>query len=773
MDKALRQRYQELYKHLSKIHVCNVSFDHLIGEFGISTTSGLSLLENELSFTRPASPLRVQLRDISGIASNGLSHYLAFLWAEGSARFGMNNYKNVFVITRGNLRDDPDKSKPPKVKKAILETYKELTGEEGVFEVDDTFWKETLFIISNYNGKEFRWLNGLANVLVIGEKYPDGVTLAPNISDFTCYDIGLVSPKMGIVGKDGKLLKSITGNQLLAIEKRIRETFLMRISESKGVVDYTNPTLVKEADGKLSVLGRERMVRHKFPLVRNLTEIIIRVLEKKDLSGYNAQAFSQTSDWYTAAVSAEVPDDINDLKELYSYNIGGNLFIRKSGNNYFSNLGPIDVILPIIIEEIKNKIDGFVDEVIRDSTDETTLAIQLISRVASHLETKFVLNTEAEHDTSSLSIARIESPLASVSGIDPSYEKLAEQIVAVDQATLGQKVREVLSNKATTAQPFIYTLVACLFIAEPARCPQTLLPTIMMLDLCDEGLLNWSDVIFQTTLLEGVSGHLKKDLNKALLSFSGSLPMTQKSSFLQAKTIKNYTYGADRQLMTWVEYKSSAIMMKWFDLSNQRIRTRTSEEAVYWEATIFERFNDRLANFARIGTPEFGMQISTDFTHLDRRMGEVRTLDESQKRYIVFGVSKGYPIPIYDRSTGKRIFGLEDARESKVFSDTSTLDYGSSDEETVDEATHSPQNDETSKPRIFRDKIRKDGSATHKSPHDFHKCTVHKPLSQRNPITEKVTGVLHSHTDRVVAYRDARSQYIVNKENSSKSSFSR
>ncbi len=771
MDEALRQRYQELYRHLSRIHVCNASFDHLIGEFGISTTSGLSLLETGLSFNRTSTPLRMQLMDISGIASNGLSHYLAYLWSTNSDRFGMSSYKAVFVLSDGNLKTNP--KKPKDVKKALLTRYQELTAIDTDFEVTDVFWRETLFIVANYSGKELRWLNELANVLVIGERYLDGVTPSVSIPGFACYDVGLCPPKMGIFSAGSKaLIHAFYGQQALATERKIRDTFLMRISEAEGVIDYTNPHIIREADGKLSILGMERRVKHKFPLVRNLADIICRVIKGEELGSYNAQVLSQTSDWYAAAVTAEVSDDLNDSKELYSYNIGGNLLVRNGQNNYFSNLGPINVILPIIIEEIRAKIDEFMAEVIHDSTDSTTLGSQLMNKVVAHLETKFVLNTESGPDVHSLSLARVESPLASSLDIDPSYKRLAEQVVA-DQATLSRNIREILSNKATRAEPFVYTLIACLFVAEPARCQQTLLPTIMMLDLCEEGVLSWADAIFQTNLLVGVSPHLEKALNSALISFSGSFPMTQKSSFLQAKTIKRYAYGADRQLMTWVEYKSSAIMMKWFELSNQRIRTRPSEEAAYWEATIFGRFNDRLANFARIGTPEFGMQISTDFTHLDRRMGEVRTLDESQKRYLVVGVRKGYPLPIYDRSTGKRISGLEDSREGKVFSDTSTLDYGSSDEETVDETIHSPPADETSKPRTFRDKIRKEGYAIPKSPHDFHKCTVHKPLSQRNPITEKVTGILHSHTDRVVAYRDARAQYIVNRENSSKSSFSR
>ncbi len=757
-QEKLKKRYQEIFQALRKIHVCKASFELVIDEIGIETGGTTYLLKNQLSFYDATTPLRIQLKDLSSIAANGLSHHLAFLWAEGSDLFGMNNYKNVFVITRGYLKGNPDKTKPRKVRESILETYKELTGKEGVFEINDTFWQETLFIIANYEDKPFNWLNDKANVLVIGEKYNVGAVEYPNLVGFQCYDIGLVPPKMGLARVDRTILKSLSGTTVLKKEREARETLLRRTDVTDGVINFANPFLVRDKDGKISLVGTEKEIKHDYELVRNMTDMVVRVWNGEELTDAVPQVFTDVVDWYSAAVTAEITDG---SEEFYSYNIGGHLFIRGAGDNYISYLGLISEMVPKITQEIKENIERLADEVIAETSDDSKFGKKLLEKTVAHLKAKFSIKFVSGDDSAALFLSDAVSPLATDPDNRPSYEKFARQLVGVDDHALTATVRGILGNKVVKANPFVYTLVACLFIAEPARCPQALLPTIMMLDLIERGVVTWSDAIFQTNILTG-DAKLDKDIGKALLKFSGSFPMTQKSSYFQAKFMTDHPLGPDRRLMTWVEYKSSIIMFNWLQLSLERYPARPVSDDVYWDGEIFSRFSDRLANFNMLGLAGYGINPRADFETFERMEGRLQALPEGQRKYGVFAVRKGQKLPVYDVATATAtVTTLEKPEMPVVFSDESTLDYASSssDESLI---ARKPVLVKSWQSRITLE--RGSFSAVRTDYSQYHRCTIYKPIAERKELTRKVTEIDFSKEARLVAYRDSRTQYLINKE---------
>ncbi len=662
MYEDLKKIYQDIFKELQKVKAIQTNFEQIMGDLRTISGNDVTALKDSISLHSNDYSIRTQLRDISGIVSNSLAYYLAHLWSKGSNEFGLNNYQLVLVL-QNNLKYNPDLIKSQnKVKKAIQEEYKSLTGMDmSDFVIDDSFWKNTLFIIDNFaiNGKSpsFAWLSKKTNVLIVGNKFYHGITEILAINGFVMHEVGLSIPQIVIQPQR----VTIAGTDVLVVEQSLRQTFLQKTPTGQGVIDYTNPTLMKDHDGKIQLVGSERRAEHEYPLVLNLINLLGQILENKaNLENYHIRPFTKVADWYAAATTGHIDN------KFYSYNIGGHLLVRTSFDNYFSDLGPIEQILPNIINDIEQTAYSFLrSHITEQDIAEGNGARILIEKIQKYLVDKYIL--KSIENTGSFTFGYKSTPVATAAfsateerkqqeaellkvssdlEFRPTYKDLIRKIFLLPSEKVTSNIRDILVNSVRdiTIDESLYTLVACLFIAEPSRCPQTLLPTIMMLDLCKAQTVSWQDAIFQMSLLNSIEPRHTSLIKTVLSNFGGSLPMTHDGSYFQAQLITNSPLQ-QRKILTWVEYKSILIMLNWVQLAqNVKPDSILTDSNDIINAVINGHFSDRMANFASIESSDYGIQVNleaqTILTHLDRLEDNF-----SGKRFVVFSVPKGQNLP--------------------------------------------------------------------------------------------------------------------------------
>ncbi|MBY0580785.1 MAG: hypothetical protein K2P53_03790 [Rickettsiales bacterium] len=605
----LKQCYQGIYQAFSALKVGNNDFQRIISEQLVSY-DGENLLGLVQRSANGISPLRMQLKDISGIAANSFGYRIANAWVTDD----LNKWKQILVVPVSALVSNDIITSIHEVSERYLDNFPKSI-------IDNDFFQETLFVISGcneLNDNALAALDALAsknsNILVLTDVTKRNTCLAN--TGYVVFKTGLRPPN-GELQFDDRSTIQISGLEILAIEKEARG-FSFRTDLVPGsVIEYVSDPVVEFSSSSAAdfvLRGREHKVQHNIKfvidfdeLVQQLQEVFLKKSQKDSITHkYMAIAPSTTKDWFTTAITSD-----SDTGVIRTYNIGGRIITRNPKDNYLSYVDKVKTVIDNIIVKIGvtfkeeyEKISG------KKSIPEDRMLIIVADKVRaelyknSHIDVRR-MKTVSEDFGGMLTTTDLKAPdIFYNDGMrEPAYKELDSRLKTRGNLDFNSMVRIILENQPDLNNDIpeeLYVLTASLFIAEVGRNPATFLPSLMLLDLSQKGSENgilgwdWDTMISQESLLNSLLYNPFDVITRCYGDFRGMHPMTHDGSYFQSQNICHIPFKDRAGLLSLVEYKSVSIMLDWLILS---CKIKPMEKAFIKEYSmeIWPRFTGRLA----------------------------------------------------------------------------------------------------------------------------------------------------------------------------------
>lgn len=607
---SLRSGYKAIYEVLNKLRVGNNNFQTIISEHLISDENSkpLDLVQ---SHDEASLPLRIQLKDISGIAANAFGYYVAGVWASGA----LGQWNQILVLPVTELVEAD-------VIVNIRKVCREYLGDDLIESIiDESFFKNTLFIISGCNELSIQAVSNFealaakdCNILVLSEATKKHTCLTN--SGYTVYKIGLMAPQ-GILKFDDEKTVLINGLEILDIEKQVRSFGFRTDLKSGSIIDNISNPVLDFSSSRIVLRGREHKVQHNIKFIINFEELTQKlhgiIFENKAIDSitnrYMAIAPNTAKDWFAAATTS----DADDIGVIQTYNIAGRIITRNLKNNYLSYGGRVKDVMGNIIgkitstltEEYKKIEEVGVKKVIPQDRWLTIVTDKVRAELYknSYIDVRR-LNSADEHGGILTTVDLNKPDILSNDGIqDPSYSELDRRLKTKGHLDFNKMIRMILENRTNESSDIpeeLYVLTACFFIAETNRNPATFLPSLMLLDLAQKGYDNdiigwdWDSIISQESMLNSVLYNPFGVISRSYGDFRGMHPMTHDGSYFQSQNICNIPFEKRSRILSLVEYKSSVIILDWLALSCM-IKPMEGKFKDLYSAEIFPRFTGRFS----------------------------------------------------------------------------------------------------------------------------------------------------------------------------------
>ncbi len=646
---SLRSSYQQIYKVLNKLKVGNNNFQTIISEHLIidENSKPLDLVQNH---DKASLPLRIQLKDISGIAANSFGYHIVDVWANSN----LGEWDQVLVLPITELVSEDVVTNIQTIHKGYLgDNLKQSL-------VDCSFFLNTLFIISGCSELCNTAINNLqqlkskgCNILVLSDatKYYTCLTEM----DYKAYNIGL-KPSQGMLKFDDGADILIDGLEVLRIAAKAIDHGFSTSLKPGSIIDNISKPLFDFNSDRIVLRGREHKVQHNIKFVIEFEELIQQLYDmffKEEpidsiTNKYMAIAPNTTKDWFTAATTSDA-----DIGAIRTYNIGGKIIIRHPKNNYLSYGGNVkdvrDNIIGKIMFTFKEKYSKMEEvgniKAIPSEKWPTIVANEVRKELYKNscidvrrLKSADLEKSDIDHE-GVLTTVDLEKPDILLNDVirEPSYRELDRRLKSRGDLDFNEMLRMILENRTNESSNIpeeLYVLTACFFIAEASRNPPTFLPSLMLLDLAQNknDTWNWNSIISQEDVLSVVEYDPFGIVAKCYGDFRGMHPMTHDGSYFQSQNICNVPFKERSQLLSLVEYKSLVIILDWLELSC-KIKPMESAFKEEYNMEIFPRFSGRLARTSMID--ESIDILICEIENKDRNTPLIREVETQHKEDVI------------------------------------------------------------------------------------------------------------------------------------------